>query len=211
MKSVLTGYKQFRSSVYPEMQSLFSELAGGQKPHTLLITCADSRICPDLLLQANPGELFVHRNVGNLVAPLGSNLGSEIAAIEFAVEVLGVQEIVVCGHSDCGAVKAALSGGVCSEQLPGVCNWLDNVDLGILPPEDKAPFEKRLNIAIRNNVRTQIARLREYPSVQRAVADGKLNLHGMLFRIETAQLEYYFQDRNEFSVVSDNVDVETLV
>ncbi len=126
MQKLLNGLVAFQNSVFENERELFSRLATGQSPDTLLITCSDSRISPDMLLQARPGELFVMRNAGNIVPPYGQG-GGEAATLEYAVAVLKVKDIVVLGHSDCGAMKALLSPESVTS-LPAVANWLSQAE-----------------------------------------------------------------------------------
>ncbi len=106
---LLRGVEDFSHKVFPERQHLFDELAEGQSPHTLFITCADSRVVPEMITQTQPGELFVCRNIGNIVPGYGEMLGGVSAVVEYAVMVLGVRHIVICGHTDCGAMKGLLN------------------------------------------------------------------------------------------------------
>ena len=124
MDSIYAGIRAFQKQVYPEKAELFQELAGGQKPGLLLITCSDSRIDPALITQTEPGEVFVIRNAGNIVPPWGEGTASgEAGTIEYAIEALGVQHIAVCGHSHCGAM-AAVRNPSSAEGLPAVSSWL---------------------------------------------------------------------------------------
>src|SRR5919199_3192505 len=123
MDHLLSSYQRFRSEVYPEHRQLFESLATGQHPSVLFITCSDSRVVPDLIMQSDPGDLFVCRNAGNIVPPYGEMTGGVSATIEFAVAVLNVSSIVICGHSDCGAMKALLHPEKVQD-LPTVRAWL---------------------------------------------------------------------------------------
>lgn len=108
LKRIVDGFQHFRREVFPEQQALFKKLANSQRPRAMFITCADSRIVPELITQSSPGDLFVTRNVGNVVPPYGQMNGGVSTAIEYAVLALGVHHIIVCGHSDCGAMRAVL-------------------------------------------------------------------------------------------------------
>src|SRR5689334_18473837 len=122
MINLLPGLRKYSETIFPQQKKLFDELSAGQKPHTLLITCSDSRIDPTLVTQTKPGELFIVRNPGNIVPPYGASTNGEAAAIEFAIG-LGVSNIVICGHSQCGAM-AALANRLDLNQLPSVKSWL---------------------------------------------------------------------------------------
>ena len=123
MKHVLSGVEKFQKEVYPEKKAEFEKLANGQSPEVLFITCSDSRIDPNLVTQTEPGDLFICRNAGNVIPPHSNQTGGMTASIEFAVAALGVTHIVVCGHTDCGAMKGALSPEKL-DSLPHVKEWL---------------------------------------------------------------------------------------
>ena len=126
LEQLKSGIRQFQSEVYPEKRKAYMEAASTpQKPHTLIVTCADSRIDPELITQSGPGDLFVTRNVGNLVPAYGEMMGGVSAVIEYAVSALKVQHVVVCGHSDCGAMKGLLHPEALAT-MPTVKSWLKN-------------------------------------------------------------------------------------
>ena len=123
MDHVISGVAKFQKEVYPNKKATFQKLANGQNPEVLFITCSDSRIDPNLVTQTDPGELFICRNAGNIVPPHSNQTGGMTASIEFAVAALGVSHIVVCGHTDCGAMKGAIKPeGL--DALPHVKEWL---------------------------------------------------------------------------------------
>ncbi|HAW63533.1 MAG TPA: carbonate dehydratase, partial [Pseudomonas sp.] len=128
LEQIVTGVRRFREEVYPEQRELFKKLAHEQTPRAMFITCADSRIIPELITQSSPGDLFVTRNVGNVVPPYGQMNGGVSTAIEFAVMALGVQHIIVCGHSDCGAMKAVLNPAEL-KRMPTVKGWLRHAEV----------------------------------------------------------------------------------
>jgi carbonic anhydrase len=177
------GYQQFRSSVLPEQSDLFRRLEGGQHPEVLFITCSDSRIDPALITQTLPGELFVIRNAGNLV-PTRKGSG-EAGTIEYGVRGLGVKHIVVCGHSHCGAVSAALSPESL-DGLPFVAAWLREAGPDVSALDESA--EDRVMAAVELNVRQQLERLRKLPAVAEATQAGKLQLHGWVYRFESGEI-----------------------
>ncbi|MDF2641169.1 MAG: Carbonic anhydrase, partial [Pseudomonas sp.] len=123
LQHIVDGFMHFRHEVFPQQQELFKKLATAQKPRAMFITCADSRIVPELITQSSPGDLFVTRNVGNVVPPYGQMNGGVSTAIEYAVGALGVQHIIICGHSDCGAMRAVLNPDSL-EKMPTVKAWL---------------------------------------------------------------------------------------
>ena len=127
ISQLIDGVRQFQRNVFPEQRDDFAKLAQAQKPHTLFIACADSRVVPELITQSQPGELFVCRNIGNIVPAYGEMLGGVSAVVEYAVLALGVGHIVVCGHSGCGAMKAlANPEDKALDNMPTVTSWLRN-------------------------------------------------------------------------------------
>ena len=183
MKNLIAGYHRFHNEVREAKSELLSRLASGQSPETLFITCSDSRVVPALLTQSEPGDLFVIRNAGNLVPPYGAIAGGEQATIEYAVAVLGVKNVVVCGHSDCGAMKGLLAPESLKE-LPDVAQWLQLARPALLAAHaEEAPPDQRLNKAIEFNALQQLQNLRTHPAVARAVAQGALTLHAWVFDI----------------------------
>ena len=192
MERLAAGVQRFHTDAYPDRQDLFAELAGGQSPHTLLITCADSRVVPELITQTDPGELFVCRNIGNLVPPYGEMLGGVCAVVEFACVALEVTDIIVCGHSDCGAMKALLQPDDPKlKAMPTVASWLRNAEaaksvLAATRPELEGPAQ--LQALVEQNVRTQLQHLGTQPSVAARLATGRLSLHGWVYSIETGSV-----------------------
>jgi carbonic anhydrase len=202
MKDLVEGYEKFRSVVYPKKKALFTRLAQKQQPQVLFLTCADSRIVPDLILQTEPGELFICRNAGNIVPPYGEMLGGVSATIEYAVCVLQVQHIIICGHSDCGAMRGALDHHHLTN-LPNVAAWLRHSESARLIVErslaaDESP-ECRLRAMIRANVIQQMAHLRTHPSVAAALFIGQLTLHGWTYDIANGTLEALDEQAFQFT------------
>jgi carbonic anhydrase len=177
--------------VFPSRRTHFEQLAAGQAPSTLFITCSDSRIVPHLLTQTEPGELFVLRNAGNLVPPYTAEHSGEAATIEYAVQVLKVQDIVVCGHSHCGAITGVLRPELL-EGLPAVARWLvhaQRVRQEIVEHGSGADSEDdALTAAIKANVLVQIDHLRTYPPIAQRENDGSIALHGCFYRFETGEV-----------------------
>lgn len=128
LRNIVEGLQRFRDEVFPQQEELFKKLAHEQKPRAMFITCADSRIVPELITQSSPGDLFVTRNVGNVVPPYGQMNGGVSTAIEFAVMALGVHHIIICGHSDCGAMKAVMDPQTL-ERMPTVKAWLRHAEV----------------------------------------------------------------------------------
>lgn len=188
----MDGVRRFREQKFPERSELFEGLATGQDPNTLFITCADSRIVPELITQTQPGELFVCRNIGNIVPAYGEMMGGVSAVVEFACVGLGVTDIVVCGHSDCGAMKALLApDSDTMRRMPTVRSWLRNADAARSVVEVTQPNlqgEAMVQALVEQNVRTQIGHLRTHPSVAGRLAAGNLRLHGWVYGIGSGSI-----------------------
>jgi carbonic anhydrase len=204
MQKLFEGYMRFKKEIYPHRQSLFKSLARYQSPETLMITCSDSRVVPELILQAAPGDLFICRNVGNLVPPYGEPQGGVSAAIEYALGVLGVRNIVICGHSDCGAMKALLHSKYTTD-LPSMNVWLRQADVAkSLVCECGLHYgEDQLQSLIKENVISQLEHLRTHPSVAARLAVGELELFGWVYEIETGEVLSYDAKTDRF-VLFDN-------
>ncbi|HEX2569811.1 MAG TPA: SulP family inorganic anion transporter [Polyangia bacterium] len=191
---LVRGIERFRADM-KHYGKLFETLAEGQTPHTLFITCSDSRLVPNLITSTDPGELFVVRNVGNIIPPFNSDqLPAEGAALEYAVSVLGIKEIIVCGHSGCGAMKAIIAGEPTG--LPSVDKWLAHARsvrlLGRPTPEDAARF----------NALRQLEHIATYPIVREKLASGEIQLHAWFFDIRRGQLYGWDDDKESFVVLT---------
>ncbi|MDX3762786.1 carbonic anhydrase [Streptomyces sp. AK02-04a] len=173
----------------------FAKLAEGQSPQVLFITCSDSRVVPALITGARPGELFELRTAGNIVPPHTSqHPTSEAATIEYAVEVLGVRDIVVCGHSHCGAVGALVRGDDLTA-VPAVRDWLAHAAADPRPSDADDPSVAE---AVQNHVVTQLLRLRSYPRVEQRLTAGRLRLHGWYYEVHTGTVREHRADNNSF-------------
>ncbi|MBV9488329.1 MAG: carbonic anhydrase [Verrucomicrobia bacterium] len=200
MGRLLDGVRRFHAQAFPKRRPLFRRLARAQQPETLLITCADSRVVPELFTQTGPGELFVCRNVGNIVPAYGELLGGVSAVIEYAVMALAVKNIVVCGHSDCGAMKAlvrpeGLSG------MPIVTSWLRHAAAAQSIVRVRYPNlegDALVQALVEQNVRTQMDHLRTHPSVAARMAEGRLGLHGWTYEIGTGTVAIFDPARDRF-------------
>ncbi|WP_327318482.1 carbonic anhydrase [Streptomyces sp. NBC_01235] len=176
----------------------FAKLAEGQSPQVLFITCSDSRVVPALITGARPGELFELRTAGNIVPPYVSDRPTgEAATIEYAVEVLGVQDVVVCGHSHCGAVGALVRGDDL-DGVPAVRDWLAHAadEPGAADPDDPTVMR-----AVQNHVLAQLLRLRSYPCVEKRLADGRLRVRGWYYEVHTGAVREHRVDTDGFETL----------
>lgn len=189
MQEIAAGIERFRREAFPPRAELFRRLATSHTPNALFIGCSDARVVPELITQREPGELFVIRTAGNLVPPYGQNADGIAASIEYAVNALGVADLIVCGHSACGAMTALASGTDLSA-LPATATWLRHADASRARLDATDPEEgDRLTSLIRSNVATQLTNLRTHPSVARALARRALTLHGWVYDIGSGHIE----------------------
>lgn len=210
MKKLLDGIVAFRKKVRPSYVEKFSRLALGQSPDCLFFACSDSRVVPNLFASTEPGDLFVVRNVGNLVPPcdatgISVTDRSEGAAVEFAINVLGVRDIVVCGHSDCGAMRAILSNES-PPASPNLAEWLD-VGRTALAMLD-SPSSVGAGLEIHNrlsqlNVLHQLDNLRTYPAVRDRIAKGDLRLNAWWFDLSKAEVLAFDDHAGKFSPIGE--------
>jgi len=205
MQRLIEGVHKFRTGEFGNYRKLFRKLSEeGQNPHTLFITCSDSRVLAELITQSKPGDLFVVKNVGNIVPPsnVAGDTNSTAAAIEFAVENLRVSDIVVCGHTQCGAISAMLGKTPVSNSAPHLRDWLKLADpvLETLK-RDYAHLHdagERETAAAVENVLFGLENLHSYHCVQERLMDGTLRLHGWFFEIATAELFAYDPESLQF-------------
>ena len=201
MDELTRGVLRFEKNIYPERKEFFDKLIARQYPRALFITCADSRVVPNMITDSEPGDLFTIRNAGNIVPPYGEALGGVSASIEYAVMALGVKHIIICGHTDCGAMKAVWHPES-AEELKCVKNWLVNgKDARKRAMAKKLPEERQLQEITERNVVVQLEHLRTYPSVARALAAGKLEIAGWVYDIEHGKVLEYHAEGDEFRVL----------
>lgn len=204
IKRLVKGLHDFRHSHYCNHQDLFEQLSHGQKPKVLFITCSDSRIVPSLLTQTDLGELFVIRNAGNIIPPYGATNGGEGAAVEYAIHALGIEEVIVCGHSHCGAMKGLLKLQKLEEEMPLVYEWLKHTEATRrMLKENYSDLEGEdlLEMAVAENVLTQLENLRTYPVIRSRMHQGKLNLYGWIYQIENAEVLAFDPNTEEFEPI----------
>ena len=202
IKRILKGLNQFQTNYFTLHQEMFRQLSQGQTPEILFITCSDSRIDPNLLTQTKPGELFIIRNLGNIIPTHGSSNSSEGAGVEYAVSALNIKHIIVCGHSHCGSMKALLQLNSLNEEMPLVYDWLkhhaESTRRLLRDNYKNYDGEELLKIAVEQNVLTQIENLETYPVIRSKLHGGKLSLHAWVYEIETGQIFAYDANNRKF-------------
>lgn len=203
MQSILDGVHRFRTSEYPRQRELFEQLARKvQKPKALFITCADSRVHPNLITMTEPGDLFLIRNAGNIIPPYGQLGGGEAATIEYSIEVLGIQNIIVCGHSQCGAMQALLASRALDE-LPAARAFFAHAEATrrIVQQKyrDKNLDPRELHMAAtEENVLVQLNNLATHPSVAARLAAGEIAVYGWYYDIASGAVLQYDQSQGRF-------------
>ena len=206
MPNFAAGVVKFQQEVYPEKKELFEKLSKGQSPEALFITCSDSRIETAMITQTEPGELFICRNAGNIVPPHTNNTGAMTASIEFAVAALKVPHIVVCGHTECGAMKGAMSSPDGLETLPHIKEWLGfskaAVDIVKRMGADLTE-DQQMSMLLQQNVILQLNHLRTHPTVATRLAVGDLQLHGWVYDIKSGGVLAYDEKTDAFSPVNE--------
>lgn len=201
LERLLSGVRHFCKNEYPHRQEAYDQVTReGQRPHTLFVTCADSRIDPELITQSGPGDIFVARNIGNMVPAYGEMMGGISAVVEYAVSALEVDQVVVCGHADCGAMRGLLNqealGG-----MPAVQNWLQNAQAALsiadalYSRDDQARFLDELT---RQNVLLQVSHIKTHPSVAGRAAQGRLAVYGWIYDFRSGRVLMYDEDTKQF-------------
>jgi carbonic anhydrase len=208
LKKLIKGNEEFRGKDYSKLKAELTNLVEhGQRPEVLFIGCCDSRVTPDLMMSTRPGDLFILRNVGNFVPPYkhDEDYHGSAAAIEYAVAVLNVKHIIVCGHSHCGACESLYREIPDTESFIHVRTWLK---LGQKAKEEtlKSTFatkEEMYRATEKNSVKNQLENLLTYPDVVKNLKSGELQIHGWYYDLETAQLNYYKKDEDKFKPISE--------
>ncbi|EHF5029113.1 carbonic anhydrase [Enterobacter hormaechei] len=205
MKEIIDVFLKFQRSVFPERAELFRSLANQQNPRALFISCSDSRLVPELVTQREPGDLFVIRNAGNIVPSYGPEPGGVTASVEYAVSVLKVNDIVICGHSDCGAMTA-IAGCHCLDSMPAVSHWLRYADSARVVNESRTHISLQAKTAsmVRENVIAQLANIQTHPSVRLALEEGRMALHGWVYDIERGDIAAYNGASGQFVSLAEN-------
>ncbi|MFQ4147748.1 carbonic anhydrase [Arthrobacter sp. LAPM80] len=208
MQDIIDGFLKFQQEAFPKRSGLFKELATAQNPKALFIGCSDSRIVPELLTQQEPGDLFVIRNAGNIVPAYGPEPGGVSATVEYAVAVLGVTDVILCGHSDCGAMTA-ISTDTNLDHLPAVASWLAHADAAkaVNAARTHVSAQGRLEAMVRGNVMAQLTNIKTHPCVALALDQGRLNLHGWVYDIETGSIDTLDGTTGRFVPLAENPQV----
>jgi carbonic anhydrase len=211
MKDIIDGFLKFQREAFPERVKLFKDLANQQNPRALFISCSDSRLVPELVTQREPGDLFVIRNAGNIVPSYGPEPGGVSASVEYAVAALQVSDIVICGHSDCGAMTA-IATCKCLDHMPAVASWLRYADSARVVNEARQHQDQPAKVAsmVRENVIAQLANIQTHPSVRLALEEGRVALHGWIYDIASGLIEAFDGSRGAFASLADNPDVQAI-
>ncbi len=209
MQEFAEGNKAFQSTYFKQNEKeLLTLVECGQNPKALFIGCSDSRVIPDLMLQTKPGDLFVVRNVGNFVAPFkpDEDYHATASAIEYAVDILKVSEIIICGHTHCGAIKSLFEPLDIDKHIH-IKKWLELGEraksLAVLSQGDSDDHEALLRMTEKFSIVTQIDNLLSYPCVRIAVETGAIHIHGWYYDIENGNIEYYDPETYSFKPLSD--------
>lgn len=204
MRNLIDGIHRFQHGVFGPQRELFSRLVDGQAPDALFITCSDSRIAPNLITQTNPGDLFIVRNAGNLVPPWGVDSG-EAATIEYALECLNISDVIICGHTHCGAMSALLHPDEVAA-LPAVRRWLgfaEGTRRVLAQHYAKLDDGELLDVCAEENVLCQVENLRTHPAVMARLAAGTLTLHAWVYDIESGAVHAFSDEKGQFVPVAE--------
>ncbi len=194
MKKLIRGLDKFRQTYVTSHQELLEQLSHGQKPRVLFIACSDSRVDPNLITNTDIGELFVIRNAGNIIPPYGAANGGEGGTIEYAIHALGIEQVVVCGHSHCGAMKGLLKLNKLQKDMPLVYDWLKHAESTrrmVLETYPHYEGDDLMEMLVAENVLIQIDNLKTYPIVRSRLHQGRLKIYAWIYNIETGNVLAY--------------------
>jgi len=207
---MIKGNQKFKDIHFPKLEKRFDDLVeNGQKPTILFIGCSDSRVVPDLIVNSKPGDMFILRNIGNFVPPYknDSDFHGSSAAIEYAVSVLEVRDIIICGHSHCGACASLYQDLSNEPHLKHVKKWLElgkkAKEYTLLATQDKENKEQILRTTEKISIKHQLENLLTYPEIYKKVKDGKLDIHGWYYKIEDGTIEYYDGESCGFKILGE--------
>ena len=213
INDLIKGNKKFREARFPKYKDDLKQLVEtGQKPEILFIGCSDSRVTPDLMLDTKPGDMFILRNVGNFIPPYNpdNDYHGSSAVIEYAVCVLGVKHIIVCGHSHCGACKSLYHDLGASPDLINVKKWLDlgkkAKEYTLLAIQDKSDPEKLYRATERISIVHQMENLLTFPYIVKKIKSGEIQIHGWYYKVEDGTIEYYDGEECSFKELEENTD-----
>lgn len=213
MQKLIQGIHRFQDMVFAPRQDFFRKLAEAQAPQALFITCSDSRVVPDLICQADPGDLFVIRNAGNIVPPYVPGTSCGVAAtVEYGLKALKIPHIVVCGHTNCGAMNAVMDPQM-AEGLSCVCRWLEHAQSSasiVRSCYQHLPADKQRRVVVQENVLMQLEHLRTHPAVATALATGQLTLHGWVYKMETGEVFAYDSSSGQFELLRREHEVNAV-
>lgn len=207
MEHLIQGHRRFLAEAFPARKAQFHLLSDRQQPEVLFVTCADSRVVPDLILQTQPGDLFLCRNAGNVIPRAGEPAGGVSATVEYAVRVLQVRHLIVCGHSDCGVIRALMAPNAL-EGLPRVQDWLQHVEPAwdyLDEVEHNANELTRHTALTHANVLAQLVNLQTHEFIQEAIAEGRLEVHGWYYDILSGRIERYDEQQKRFVNLVDDI------
>jgi carbonic anhydrase len=203
MEDLISGVHTFRKHVFPAKRTLFRRLSKGQDPCTLFITCSDSRILPNLFTQTEPGDLFIIRNAGNLIPPHPVPSGAA-ATVEFAVRGLGIKDIIVCGHTNCGAMCQLVAPKPGFPLLDGWLEYAAETRTIMQDAYSHLSEKAQLKVVIKENVLVQLEHLRSLPVVAEAIENDNVKLHGWVYDIETGEVLTYNPQTGQFAPLIDD-------
>jgi carbonic anhydrase len=209
MQTLVEGVHYFHNVGFKQQKELFERLAKGQNPEACFITCSDSRIDPTLITNSKPGQLFVVRNAGNIVPCYGTANNGELAAIEFAVIGLGVKDIIICGHTQCGAMKGVLDPDIV-KTMPSVREWLKHADSTAEIMKDHYNHlegDALFTATAEENVLVQLEHIRTLPVLASRVSRGLVNLHAWMYKFETGEIFAYDSDIKQFAKMEAGLPV----
>lgn len=205
MKKLVEGLQRFHTGVFRSQKELFARLSKSQSPETLFITCSDSRIDPNLLTQTRPGDLFIMRNAGNIVPAFVGESSGEAATLEFAVTGLGVKDIIVCGHTNCGAVRGLFDPHK-TKGMPLVADWLKHMESTrriVMENYKRASLDRRVEVGVHENVLTQVEHLETHPCVAVRLARKDLKLHAWVYDITSGEVAAFDPSTGQFEAAKD--------
>jgi carbonic anhydrase len=191
MKKLLEGLSLFQRVAYPRHRELFERLARNQTPQAVFVSCSDSRVLTNLLVQAEPGDLFIIRNAGNIIPPAGSAYGGTTASLEYAIVALGIRDVILCGHSNCGAMRGVLHPETL-DGMPAVKQWVSYADTArraAVEAHPGAPDDEMLERIVDFNVIAQVRNILTFPFVRALAEKGELEVHGWVYDIATGRVK----------------------